>query len=283
MTGSISFPPSPIIRRCLTHIPCICSIGRVTKFVLFPFTIFYLILFSAYGFAERPFLVTESAIPTKRGSYRLEGGLSFSRFSANKNDTVFKGNLRYGLIQNLEFDLEVPYLFIETDNNHRNRQGDFLLNTKIRFLKGRAANPLSIAGQMIIKFPTAGRKSDFGTTGVVDVGFRAIASKTFTPLTAHINLGYFFIGNPPNKDLSDRIHYALGLEFELPESPVKMIAEIFGQSDVGSNGTGDLLSSIAGFSFHAQERLIFDISTGFGLASQSPDYVINGGASYFFH
>ncbi len=235
-------------------------------------------------FAERPFQATETAIPTERGTYRVEAGLLLDRSSANEKKSQVGVNLRYGLIQNLEFNLEMPYLFAESNGQKKNKQGDVLLNTKIRFIKGRAANPLSIAGQMIIKFPTAGENKTLGTSGVVDVGFLSIASKEFAPVTAHINFGYFFIGNPPGQDLSDQLRYALALEFALDNaSPMKLIGELYGRADTGSApDADDVLILAAGFSLKANQTLSLDSSVGYGINSKSPDYLINIGATYLF-
>lgn len=233
--------------------------------------------------AERPFLTVETAIPTERGTYRIESGLVLKRISNRQKRTEFGVNLRYGLIQNLEFDLETPFLFVKDNDDSKNSIGDLLLKTKIRFIKGRAANPLSIAGQMVIKFPTAGEEDILKTTGVVDVGFVAIASKTFSPATAHINLGYYFIGNPAGKDLSDQVRYALGLESQVEDSPVKLIAELFGQSDTSSSSsTADTLVLMGGFALRTRKDLSFDTTVGFGLNDESPDYIINLGVVYSF-
>lgn len=235
-------------------------------------------------FAERPFQVTETAIPTERGTYRVEAGLLLDRSSANEKKSQVGLNLRYGLIQNLEFDLEIPYLFAESNGQKKNKQGDILLNTKIRFIKGRAANPLSIAGQMIIKFPTAGESKTLGTSGVVDVGFLSIASKEFAPVTAHINFGYFFIGNPAGQDLSDQLRYALALEFSPdPASPMKLIGELYGRADTGSApDAADVVVLAGGFSLKANQTFSLDSSVGYGLNSKSPDYLINIGLTYVF-
>ncbi len=239
------------------------------------------------SFAERPFLTVETAIPTERGTYRIESGLVLNRLSNKAKKTELGINLRYGLIQNLEFDLEVPVVFISDDGRRKNMLGDVLLKTKIRFIKGRAANPLSIAGQMVIKFPTAGKenfKEEFlRTSGVVDVGFVAIASKTFAPTTAHINLGYYFIGNPAGEDLSDQIRYALGLESKVEGAPVRLIGEFFGQSDTSSSSsTPDTMVLMGGFALQTRKDLTFDTTVGFGLNDESPDYIINIGVVYSF-
>lgn len=236
-------------------------------------------------FAERPFQVTETAIPTERGTYRVEGGFLFDRSASDKKKTQIGVNLRYGLIQNLEFDLEIPYLFAESNGQKKNKQGDILLNTKIRFIKGRAANPLSIAGQMIIKFPTAGENKVLDTSGVVDVGFLAIASKEFTPVTAHINFGYFFIGNPAGqKDSSDQLRYALALELAIEDaSPIKLLGELYGRANTGSaSDDKDVMILAGGFSLKANRTLNLDTTIGYGLNSKSPDYLINMGATYTF-
>ncbi|MFQ5589124.1 MAG: hypothetical protein ACE5F7_09820, partial [Nitrospiria bacterium] len=220
-------------------------------------TLFLLIFLPGQALAERPFLTIETAIPTEKDTYRIESGLVLNRLSARGKKTQLGLNIRYGLIQNLEFDLETPVLFLRGEGKSKNMLGDILLKTKIRFIKGRAANPLSIAGQMVIKFPAAG-KEDFKedilkTSGVVDVGFVALASKTFVPATAHINLGYYFIGNPAGKDLSDQVRYALGLESEVEGSPLKLIAELFGQSDTSSSSsTADTLVLMGGFALRTR-------------------------------
>jgi len=267
----------------LTHIPCLCKIDRVKRFFLLPFILLFLMSLPRLGFAERPFLETETAIPTDRGLYRLESGLVFQRIAVNQKQSTFNLGLRYGLIHNLEFNLNLPYLFVSDNGNSKNRPGDLLLKTKIRFLKGRAANPLSVAGQMVLKFPTAGESDFYHTTGVVDLGFIAIASKTFSPLTAHINLGYYFIGNPPGQDLPDQVRYALGLSLEMPDTPLKIIGELFGRSGIGSGTSGDPMTAMSGFSIQPLRGLIIDISAGFGLTKDAPDYLISAGISYLLN
>lgn len=269
----------------LTALWAIRSMSFMKNFVAFILLVLVFSFIPMPVFAERPFQVTETAIPTERGTYRLETGLLLDRGSSNRKKSQVGVNLRYGLIQNLEFDLEVPYIFAEANGEKKNKQGDVLLKTKIRFIKGRAANPLSIAGQMVIKFPTAGENTILRTSGVVDVGFVAIASKTFSPVTAHINFGYFFIGNPAGgQERADQLRYALALELVLDEaSPMKLIGELYGRTDTGSASKADDVVVLAGgFSLKANHALSLDTTVGYGLNSKSPDYLINLGLSYAF-
>lgn len=221
-------------------------------------------------------------MPIERGNYRLESGIIFNRFSSEVNDTTVSADLRYGLIQNLELGLEIPYLFREERSNNENQIGDTLLRAKVRFLKGREANPLSVAGEMLLKLPTAGRDQFFGTTGKPDIGFIAVASKEFTPVTAHINFGYIFIGNPPFKDLADQLLYALGLELKTEEEPLSLIAELSGNSETGRTASRETLTIQGGAAYRVAGSFSFDASMGFGVTKDSPDYLINAGFTYLF-
>lgn len=232
--------------------------------------------------AERPFLLTERAVPVERGNYRLETGLVLNRLSSDTRNANLSIDLRYGLIQNLELDLLLPYLFREEDGEHENQIGDILLRAKVRFLKGREANPLSISGQLFIKLPSAGRDRFFGTTGEPDIGIVAIASKEFTPVTAHINFGYIFIGNPPLGDLPDQILYALGLELQTNAELLALIGEISGSTEIGNSASRGILNLLGGFNYKFERTVSVDASVGFGLTDDSPDYLVNFGFTYLF-
>lgn len=245
----------------------------------------FFIFLPALTFAQRPFLATESAVPVDRGAYRLETGIAANRFSAGSRGMTFNASLRYGLIQNLEIDFELPYLFFEDKGNHVDHFGDVSLKTKVRFLKGRVANPLSLAGMLVIKFPSAGKQGVFRpeATGEADVGLWAIATKEFDLTTAHINFGYILIGNPAFEDREDQVRYSLGLEHGFWDSNSVLFAELSGTSEVDDAAPNDTLVAAGGFSYEADMDLFIDASVGFGLTSDSPDYVISGGLTYYFH
>jgi hypothetical protein len=248
----------------------------------FPFALVFFLLFPAIATAERPFLFTEGAVPTEKKSYRFETGLLVNRFSSGTRQSILSGSLRYGLIQNLELNVEVPYLFLENDGEHENQIGDILLKTKIRFIKGREANPLSVSGQMLVKFPSAGRDDFFGTTGEPDIGFLAIASKEFTPVIAHINFGYTFVGNPPLEDKEDQLRYSLGLEVKVEEGIFSVIGELFGSTEIGGTVSSGPLGLLAGFTYNTEPGVLLDLSAGFGMTDDSPDYMFNVGLSHSF-
>lgn len=239
----------------------------------------------ALAFAQRPFIATESAVPVDRGAYRLETGIITNRYAAGSRGMIFNTSFRYGLIQNLEIDFELPYLFFEDKGDHVDHFGDVLLKSKVRFLKGRVANPLSLAGMLVIKFPSAGKLEVFRpeATGEADVGIWAIASKEFDLTTAHINFGYILIGNPAFEDREDQVRYSLGIEHGFWDTNSVLFAELSGRSEVDDASPKDTMVVAGGFSYEADLDLFIDGSIGFGLTNESPDYLISGGLSYYFH
>ncbi len=276
----------------LTKITIVRRISRVTLDIIkknvpgwISLTVFLFFIFlPVYAFAQRPFLVTESAVPIDRGAYRLETGVVANRYAPGSRGMTFNTSLRYGLIQNLEIDFELPYLFFEDKGRHVDHVGDILLKTKVRFLKGRVANPLSLAGMLVIKFPSAGKKDIFlpEATGEADVGLWAVATKEFDLTTAHINFGYILIGNPAFDDRADQIQYSLGLEHGYWDSNSVLFGELSGSSD-NDDSPNDTLVAAVGFSYEVDLDLFLDASAGLGLTNDSPDYVFSGGLTYYTH
>ncbi|MGB3941634.1 MAG: transporter [Candidatus Manganitrophaceae bacterium] len=258
--------------------------NKEQKIILFFFlSLFVSLFFVDAVFAERPFLLTERGTPVEKGNYRLETGLLFNRFSSDTKTTSLAIDVRYGLIQNLEVSLLIPYLFRKEGGEHDNQIGDLLFRGKVRFLKGREANPLSISGQVIIKLPTAKRDPFFDTTGEADIGFFGIASKEFAPITAHLNLGYVYIGNPPFAEVQDQLRYGLALELQTVEEALFLTTELSGFTSVGKGASkNDILNLMGGIVYRIDRAFRIDASGGIGLTQDSPDYLINTGLTYLF-
>jgi len=246
--------------------------------------ILFLSASSTFAFAERPFIVTERALPLERGRYRFDGGMEIMRFSASKGRTVFSTSLKYGQIQNLEFGVLTSYIFGKDNQDHFSQLGDLFLTTKIRFLKGRAANPLSISGKTFIKLPTAGYNASSNTSGQADVGFVAIASKTFTSVTTHLNFGYVFIGKSPREvsPQKDTVLSSLGFDFKTSERLVDLVCEIFGQIDRGSAISNGRWSILFGGAYQAEPDIYLDTGFQFSLNHNMPDRSFHIGITHFF-
>jgi hypothetical protein len=233
----------------------------------------------AFAFGEAPFLVTETAIPMDRASYRVEGGFQLNK--ENTDITALSASLRYGLINNLEVAASLPYLSADNGATSRNQFGDILLVAKVRFLKGREANPLSIGGAMQVKVPFGTRNLLVGTTGKADVGFSVLASKEIPPYEAHLNLGYTFIGNPPGNNSPDQVSYSLGLGYKDFRPNLSLMGEFF--STANDSGPSYAKRSVAlGAETFVRPDIKIDSALGLGLSHHAPDYILSLRGSYFF-
>lgn len=230
----------------------------------------------AFAFGEAPFLVTETAIPIDRASYRAEGGFRLDK--ANRDITALSASLRYGLINNLEVSASLPYLLADDGMKSRNQFGDIVLAAKVRFIKGREANPLSIGGVMQVKVPFGTSNTLTQTTGESDVGFLALASKEIPPYQAHLNLGYTFIGGSQ----PDRLHYSFGLDYKDFRPNLSLMGELFGSAN-DSGASHDNWSGALGVSTFVRPDLRLDGALGLGLSHHAPDYILSLRGSYFFN
>jgi hypothetical protein len=216
-------------------------------------------------------------------------GYEYARISKSESRQLVLFELTHGLLNNLDFEVEVPVIFADQNNNSDAGLGDLRLKSKVRFLKGREANPLSLSGQLVIKFPTCDKDKSAvvgltpSCTGETDVGLLGIASKTFSPVTVHLNLGYTFVGNPPNRTLDDVFSYDLAFEYETALHGLTLVAELMGEINRNVPYSGqDPLAFLYGASYVVVPNLSVDGAFSAGLTEGSPDYAFTVGLSYYF-
>lgn len=242
---------------------------------------------ASHAGAERPFLVTESGTMLDRGESSVQFGVEAARFSSQTTRYTVRTELTSGLLTNLNFRIEAPYLFVTGSGGTRGEVGDVTLRPKLLFLKGREANPLFLAGEMVLKFPSCDETSAAAAvtpscTGEADVGFLGIATKEFQPVTVHLNLGYTFVGDPPARRLDDVVSYALAFEYDTILPAVTVVAEVSGESSRDPAVSDDILDFLVGTTYQLNRRVVFDASLIIGLSSPSPDYAAGLGLSYTF-
>jgi hypothetical protein len=239
------------------------------------------------AWAERPFLATERATTLEHGTSRVQFGLEAARFSSETTRYTLKAELTSGLLANLDFRVEAPYLFTTEDGGTEGEVGDVILRPKVLLLRGREANPLSIAGQLVLKFPSCDENSAAAAvtpscTGEADIGMIAVATKEFQPITVHLNLGYTFVGNLPGKALDDVVSYALAFEYDTVLPAISMVTEVSGETSRDPSLYDDGLNVLVGATYQLNRRVILDSSIAVGLTSSSPDYAATLGVSYTF-
>lgn len=255
-------------------------------------TLIFLLIFSPLAifplqdaFAIRPFFVTENAIPVAKGNSRLEYGIRYDRLSSNHKVYTETVELTYGIMNDIDFEVEVPYIYQRRDRSGLNNidgLGDLKIKSKLIFLKGREANPLSLSGQVIVKFPTCNEKDDLSKecSGETDIGFTAIASKEYYPLTVHLNMGYLSV-----RKFKDVFNYSLAFEYNTGIRGIKIVTEIAGETVRNrriAEFSEDPLFLWTSATYDIGYNIIVDTGLGVGLTNSSPDYTSEIGASYNF-
>ncbi len=240
--------------------------------------------------AFRPLLETDSAVPLEKGASLLESGFKYERYSSpSGNNYQLSVELTFGLLTNLEFELEIPYLILKTDTIDNSGLGDVVLKWKLGLLKAREAVPLSLATQLVVKLPTCnnGRlyddRANRTCTGETDVGFVGLATKEFASVTVHLNLGYFFIGDPSGIDLKNVFRYSLAVQDHsiLPAAITPMI-ELVGETQRRPSVNSDPISVLVGAGYDIGRGILLDAALGIGLTRASPDYSATIGMTYHF-
>jgi hypothetical protein len=231
--------------------------------------------------AEQPFFFVSRAEPLDEGTARVEGDVQYDRFSSTNEIYTIETSLFFGVVNNLDFEVSVPYRFLSESARDESGVGDVTLRARLRFVKAREANPLSLSGQLVIKLPSASEGKGLGT-GESDVGFVALASKRFDPLAVHLNLGYLIVGDPPGVNFKNEVIYALGFEFYTAIQGLGLYAELGGHTNRDSNAPSDPLAVSFGLTQTIGRRTILDGGLAVGLTSDSPSYAAKIGASYRF-
>ena len=257
---------------------------------LLALTLILTIGFSSTVFAFRPFLETDSAVPLEKGASLLESGFKYERYSSpTANNYQLSAELTFGLLTNLEFEVEIPYVILKTDSIDNSGLGDVTLKWKLGLLKAREAIPLSLAAQLVVKLPTCDEgklyddRANRTCTGETDIGFVGLATKEFASVTVHLNLGYFFIGDPAGIDLKNVFRYSLGIQDHsiLPAAITPMI-ELAGETQRNPSVNSDPISVLAGVGYDIGRGILLDAALSFGVTRASPDYSFTVGMTYHF-
>ncbi len=221
---------------------------------------------------------------------RLESGLTFESFSGSDRRNSLRADLRYGILNNLDFEVEVPYLSVSAGGVEDSGLGDLSLKLKVRILKGREANPLSIGGKIAVKFPTCNEASlgqavfpsiNPSCTGESDISLIGIATKEFSLATVHLNAGYTLVGNPPFQALDDEVLASVGVDYPTVIKPLRVAGELSAVSN-RYPGVGDAWSLLLASSYAFNPALIGDLSFLLGLGDPAPDYAMSLGITHHF-
>lgn len=184
-----------------------------------------LFLFTGAAYADHP-LITDEAETLDKGEVEIEASAELSYYKEKSNGITTKERefetelqVQYGIIDNLEVELEVPYRWVreEVDGESDSRVngiGDMELSLKWRFYE---EDDLHIAVKPFISIPTGNSDKGLGN-GKTGSGLRLEATKEFDPLhlAFHLNLGYshneYDIEEDKENNRKDLWHASLAVE-----------------------------------------------------------------------
>ncbi|MCL5024234.1 MAG: YjbH domain-containing protein [Nitrospirae bacterium] len=209
---------------------------------------------------------TFGAESLKQGRFGIQLGFEKSR---QPDYYRFTNQFAYGITDNIEFDLTLPYVL----NENRSGDGfeDLSLGIKHRFFEEGKYGP-SIA--YIISASLNSGKSGFSTEGSIGGGI--ILTKRVGPVTGHVNVLYF---RPGTDKFTDDITFAAGLDFAAAHN-FKILAELYAKKSY--SGKVDRLEARFGYRILTAENLYTTLGAGFDLKNRSPEYRLLLSLTYLF-
>src|SRR3990172_1673204 len=260
-------------------------------------TVVSIILFTAPAFAHRP-LTTQRAYPEQVHRVKLETGLRSMNLPHGDESYNLDVEVNYGIINNLDVGVEVPYVFWRPDSGDDvDTVGDMIVKSRLLFLKGREGNPISLTIQPFFKVPTPendtdvlksgggggvdGEGSGF-STGETDFGFVFIATREMSPLlSAHMNLGYTFINKPSwGKNYENVFSFKVAVEYSADDE-IEIVGEVNSETNKDPQDP-DFFSILLGARYRMMEGVLLDAGFSAGISDASPDSTATVGLTLDF-
>ena len=224
-----------------------------------------------YVMAGRP-LATSDTATIDKGTFELEVGYEYVKHEDEENN--FSIALTYGVLNNLEVGIELPYTFIDYATTEKvDGIGDLSIGLKYR-LWDEVGNFPSGALSFSIKTQTGDEDKGLGT-GEVDYEICSIFTKQIGPMLIHMNAGYTFKGEPEGRDIDDVFLYNFALEY--PVGNFNLVGEIVGETTFEGNFDANPCEGLIGFNYPIKENLVYDFGINFPISEVSPDYRITTG------
>lgn len=249
-------------------------------------TLISILLFVAPAFAHRP-LTTQSAYPEQVHRVKLETGLKSVNLPHGDESYDLDVEVNYGIINNLDVGVEVPYVFWRPDSgDDADTVGDMIIKSRLLFLKGREGNPISLTIQPFFKVPTPENDDDVLrsglSTGETDFGFVFIATREMSSvLSAHMNMGYTFINKPSwGKNFENVFSVRVAVEYSA-DNEIEIVGEVSGETNKDPQDP-DLFSILLGARYRMMEGVVLDAGFSAGISDASPDSTATVGLTMDF-
>jgi len=214
--------------------------------------------------AGRPLTVDDVA-PVPPGHWEIEAGFSHWLPDGGGRDQSWPIlTATYGVFNRLEFGLAIQRTNQDAPQTAPTKGfEDLHLTAKYKFLDEAAAIP-ALAFSLDVKLPTANRSKGL-STGKADETLLLIATKSFTPLTLHGNLGYTIVSTTAGTKLRNQLRGGTAMDWAIYQQ-WSIVGEITGASraEIGGKNEADFQ---LGARYALQPSLVFDVAAGRSLRS----------------
>jgi len=245
------------------------------------FSILFILSVTSTVFAYHP-LITDDTGTQGKGRFQYELNIEYGHDKeegVKTDETAIGMTFTYGLVDNLDIALGIPYLILKEENGKTIEEdgiGDLAFDIKYRFYE---KDGLRIAMKPGIGFPTGDYERRLGS-GKVTGRIFLIIDKEFEPVTLFFNAGYIRNENKV-AERRDLWHISLAGEYKLKENfKIVLNTGIETNPEKGSDTHPTFL--LGGLVYSISES--FDLSGGIktGLNSAETDLSVLAGITLRF-
>lgn len=241
-------------------------------------TIAILLVAGSFAFAGMERSLHNSIDVNSPAAMNLEGGLVFdyTNIDSDVSAWVLDAYLKYGIIDNWEVGLDVPYLSYDVDNGpSEDGISDMNIWTKYRFIN-EDNNNFGLAAGLNVKLATGDDDKGLGTGETDWMPFIMGTYKPCDKIILGAKVGYDVIGEPEGADVDDEWHGTLWGGY-MVQPNLGIVAELYGNTEKGK----DPLAIDAGVTYGATENVGLFAAVGWGLNDAAPDWHIFAGIKGF--
>jgi hypothetical protein len=155
--------------------------------------------------------------------------------------------------------------------------GDFYLYGEYGLLTEQAVLPF-VSATLKLKVPTAGTGNNFGT-GEFDYGLGFVLRKSISMYIGFVDLGYWFLGDPPGASYKDPFTFGAGVGRFLGYGRYALMLYYGSYSNILPEYESNRQISL-GLNYRINTQLIFTVISGAGLSETSPDFILSSGLEW---
>jgi len=232
-------------------------------------------------------LFVDDTWTTDKGKFELEYGVDYYKDTQYIYDDDYKSRTRetnlflyllYGLTDNWDFGMTIPYGYINYDRETKaNGFMDIDIETKFRFWEETSLLP-SFALFVDYFTGSANEKRSLGT-GEQDVWLNGIFSKTLKEnLWLDLNLGYWFSGG---KDADDVFIYIVGLTRGFWEK-LYVYAELYGEAEFERNFNDNVCVGALSIGYEINPSIFVKLGVANGISDGATDLQLSSRIGFSF-